>query len=247
MGRVKWLHVPCLGVQVLHALFATWKAGVIWCGTDINVFLWTDHPLLMTRKIFWYYNYPALSKDAAQFVELWVRCCADERSIAWSGKWMFSPSQLSVQTLLQCSHSPCVRSHALTSVHKFIIPSTNSNIAWLHKDTAHTAPTFTDRMWLPKWLGNWKQSHTFLCLGKKWVYLKLFPFFYCLCGWGKEDCRRRRRRINLWHMHTSTWSFSETCMQLGVYLYTEQYLSLAWWKTLHDRLHILRNAQFNFE
>ena len=83
--------------------------------------------------------------------------------------------------------------------------------------------------------------------GEKMGILKKFFFFYCLCGWGKEDCRRRRRRINLWHMHTSTWSFSETCMQLGVYLYTEQYLSLAWWKTLHDRLHILCNAQFNFE
>lgn len=138
MGRVKWLHVPCLGVQVLRALFVTWKACVIWCGTDINVFLWTDHPFLMTLKVFWYYNYEAQSKDAAQ----WLSLLSTESGAAQTkGQLPGQASEFSLRvsfrcTLLQCSYSPCVHSHTLTSVHKLIIPSTGSHIVWLHKNTA---------------------------------------------------------------------------------------------------------------
>ena len=44
-----------------------------------------------------------------------------------------------MQTLLWCLNSPCVQSHASTSVHKLKITNTGSHtIVWMHENTAHT-------------------------------------------------------------------------------------------------------------
>ena len=51
----------------------------------------------------------------------------------------FLPSQFPVQTLLRCPYSPCVQSHASTSVCTLKIPNTGSHtIVWTHGNTAHT-------------------------------------------------------------------------------------------------------------
>ena len=78
----------------------------------------------------------------------------------------FSPRQLSVQTLFQCS--PHAQPHALTALCMLKIPSLGSHtIVWSHINTAHTGSTPEDGMWLPKWQGNWKWSHIYaFCLLK---------------------------------------------------------------------------------
>ena len=49
-------------------------------------------------------------------------------------KVCFSQSQHSVQALLRCPYSPCVQSHASTSVRTLKIPNTGSHtIVWTHK------------------------------------------------------------------------------------------------------------------
>ena len=56
----------------------------------------------------------------------------------WCSVGLFSQGQLSVQTLLQCLYSPCVPSHASTSVCMSKITNTDSHtIVWTHKNTAH--------------------------------------------------------------------------------------------------------------
>ena len=51
----------------------------------------------------------------------------------------FSPSQLPVQTLLRCPHSPGVKSHASISMRTLKIPNTGSHtIVWTHENTTHT-------------------------------------------------------------------------------------------------------------
>ena len=59
--------------------------------------------------------------DVAQFFRASDRHAADAGSIPWCSKGFFSPSQLSVQTLLHVSVHPRVQSHALTSVPKLKI------------------------------------------------------------------------------------------------------------------------------
>ena len=55
----------------------------------------------------------------------------------------FLQSQLSVQTLLRCPHSPRVQSHALTSVRTLKIPSIGSHtVVWTHENTS-TSKTST--------------------------------------------------------------------------------------------------------
>ena len=51
-------------------------------------------------------------RDVAQWVECQVRRTADACSISWRGRGFFSQSQLSVQTLLMFTRSPC----ALTGI-----------------------------------------------------------------------------------------------------------------------------------
>ena len=50
----------------------------------------------------------------------------------------FSPSQLPAPTLLHCPYSPCVQSHALTSVCTLTIPHTGSyTLVWTEENTTH--------------------------------------------------------------------------------------------------------------
>ena len=68
--------------------------------------------------------------------EAW--CNTDAGSIPRYGKWSFSQSQLSVQTLLRCSHSPHVQLHSSTSVRTLKITDTGSHtIVWTHENSAH--------------------------------------------------------------------------------------------------------------
>ena len=65
---------------------------------------------------------------------------ADVGSTPRCGKGFFSPSQHSVQTLLQCSYSLHGQSHALTSVCMIKIPSLGSHaIVWTNENTGHTS------------------------------------------------------------------------------------------------------------
>ena len=59
----------------------------------------------------------------------------------WCGR-DFSPSQLPVQTLIQCLHSLCVHLHALTSVCGLKLPNTSSHTGHT-ASTDNTSPTFT--------------------------------------------------------------------------------------------------------
>ena len=68
-----------------------------------------------------------------------ARCNTDAGSSPRCGKALFSQSQLPVQTLSWCLHSPCVQSHASTSVRTLKISNTGSHtIVWTDKNTAHT-------------------------------------------------------------------------------------------------------------
>ena len=56
-----------------------------------------------------------------------------------SGARDVSPSQLSVQTLLQCLYSPHVQQHALTSVRTSKTANIGSHtLVWTHENPAHT-------------------------------------------------------------------------------------------------------------
>ena len=52
---------------------------------------------------------------------------AEAGSTPWCDKGFFSYSQLSVQTLVLCPYSPCIKLHALTAVCMLEIPSTGSH------------------------------------------------------------------------------------------------------------------------
>ena len=55
------------------------------------------------------------------------RHAAEAGLIPWCDKGFFSYSQLSVQTLVLCPYSPCIKLHALTAVCTLEIPSTGSH------------------------------------------------------------------------------------------------------------------------
>ena len=60
----------------------------------------------------------------------------------------FSPSQISVQTLLRCPCSPCVQSHPLISVCTLKIPTTGSHtFVWTHENAARTVTERVDKRW----------------------------------------------------------------------------------------------------
>ena len=62
---------------------------------------------------------------------------ADFGPTAWCSKGFFSQSRLSVQTFCQCLYSPCLQSHALTSLCTLKIPSIGSHtFVWTHGNTA---------------------------------------------------------------------------------------------------------------
>ena len=52
---------------------------------------------------------------------------SDAGSSLRCGKGFFSRSQLPLQTLLRCPYSPCVQSHASTSVRTLKIPNTGNH------------------------------------------------------------------------------------------------------------------------
>ena len=80
-----------------------------------------------------------LGGDVAQLVRASDWHADDAGSIPQCGKGFFSQSQLSVQTLLRCSYSPRVQSHAFPSVCTLKIPSTGNNtFVWTHENTART-------------------------------------------------------------------------------------------------------------
>ena len=63
----------------------------------------------------------------AQLVECQVKHAAGAGSAAQCGEGFLSQRQLSVQTLLRWLQSPCVQSHAVTSLHMLNIPSIGSH------------------------------------------------------------------------------------------------------------------------
>ena len=73
-----------------------------------------------------------------------VKCPTEKPGVILMLVWVpsaardFSPSQLLVQTLLQCLCSPCVQPHASKSVHMLKIPNTGSHTAvWTHRNGYH--------------------------------------------------------------------------------------------------------------
>ena len=86
----------------------------------------------------WDYNgHKHCGGDVDQLVESESQA-ADASSIPWcaTGFFVFSQSQLSVQTLLGRPHSPRVQSHDLTSVPTLKIQSIGSHTSvWTHEST----------------------------------------------------------------------------------------------------------------
>ena len=64
-----------------------------------------------------------------------------QATILWKARdflYFLSQTQFPVQTLVRCPYSPCVWSHASTSVRTLTIPNTGSHtIVWTHENTTH--------------------------------------------------------------------------------------------------------------
>ena len=99
-----------------------------------------------TRSLTWHMNTRHLAclvhqgRGCSSVIRASDRHAAEAGSIPRCGEGFFSQSQLSVQTLLPCPHSPRVQSHALTSVCELKFPSIGSHtFVWTHDNTAFTA------------------------------------------------------------------------------------------------------------
>ena len=104
-----------------------------------------------------------------------------------------SPSQLSVQTLLQCSCSPSEPLPASTPVFALKMPSIGSqSLVWTHAADSRSA--LKDTLWLSMWRGTEK-----VCLPPKTGVLP---------PWNGED-----RRGNPWWNWLLAWeSFTTVCL-----------------------------------
>ena len=93
-------------------------------------------------------------------------CCFCRRNSLVCRGIFFLESAFSADSLtLQCSYSPLVQSHALTSVHRLKILSAGSHtVVWMQENTARIRSTLEDGFCLPKEQGGLKIAAYAVCL-----------------------------------------------------------------------------------